>query len=605
MRKYLKPILIFAIGLSLGIAGSVLLLESNSARNEDGSKGTTATEFDSPADSDDIRELRESHGTTSEVVVSLNDLTQVHDAFQRNHELYSKLANIGEDELASLLRKSNEVEHVKHREQIQVAIVRKLASTNPSSALGHIQELPGSSQSSLIYEVFQEWAASSVDDAVDEASSLRGSQRAHALRAILETRSDLSDIDVRQIGRKLGNETLALKLNTANKVAELIDQPERAWYFILNDETNDVAQWDLLKEVVEAWKDQKGFEVLLHIQEADFAEPELRKSLVRAIIEYDPLGAFTYVQEFPHRERTEMSRVIATCWASIDPTSAIESISSVEPLSLRESLLNSAVATWARSDPTDILDNIDKISSERRVDVLHFALHALASSSPHEALQRLKELKEYVGEDLYITESIVAAWSLDNPAEAVDWILTEHKQDKKRRIDLLDWALPRLVHENPYLAFEIAQEHSDESDWQLEVDVIRALTDSGQVEIAQEMLPRLRKDSRYSGYALVGISKVKNDEPDEVWRLAEELQGRERGLYYLEVFEAWTQFSGVQLFEEIQSLKSANARSLAARLLIRNNLRNPVLNESQIESAWTHLTDSDRASVERSINRRR
>lgn len=593
------------MGLTLGIAGSVLLLDAYSVRTDAVIQGTSATEVDSPLGSKDVRKFGESVDTSSKMAARLNDLAEVHDAFQRTHELYSMLAHLGQDELTRLLRKANEIEHVKRREQIQVAIVRKLSSTDPSSTLGHIQELPSSSQSPLIYEVFQEWAASSVDDAVDEASSLRGSQRAHALRAILETRSDLSDIDVRQIGRKLGNETLALKLNTANKVAELIDQPERAWYFILNDETNDVAQWNLLKEVVEAWKDQKGFEVLLHIQEADFAEPELRKSLVRAIIEYDPLGAFTYVQEFPHRERTEMSRVIATCWVSIDPTSAIESISSVEPLSLRESLLNSVVATWARSDPTDILDNIDKISSERRVDVLHFALHALASSSPHEALQRLKELKEYVGEDLNITESIVAAWSLDNPAEAVDWILTAHKQDKKRRKDLLDWALHRLVHENPYLAFEIAQEHSDESDWQLEVDVIRALTDSGEVEIAQEMLPRLRKDSRYSGYALVAISKVKNDEPDEVWRLAEELQGRERGMYYLDVFEAWAQFSSVKLFEQIQTLKSENARSLAAKILIRNNVRNPVLNESQIESAWVHLTDSDRVSVERSLNRNR
>lgn len=589
------------MGLTLGIVGSFLLFGWDSSPNGIDGRDLTRNDIDNSSSSQDARKTSALHG----MAASLEDLSELQDAFQRNHELYAMIASVGEDELSNLLRQSNEIEHAKRREQIQLAIVRRIASIDPSSALRHTQELPGSSQSSLIYQLFREWATSSLGDAVAEASLLSGSLRATALRAILEASNDLPDIEVREIGRKLKNETLALKLNTANKVAELIEQPEQAWHLILEDETNDVAQWDLLIEVAEAWRDHSGFEVLARIQEADFADSELRESLVRAVVESDPQGAFAHVQDFSYRDRTVMSRVIAICWARIDPKNALESISSVEPPTLRESLLNSMIETWARSDPTDVLDNIDKISSEKRVNALHFALTALASSSPHEALRRLNELEKYVGQDLYITASIVFAWSRNKPKEAVDWILAAHKQDKKRRRDLLDWALPRFVHENPYRAFEIAQEHSDESDWELEVDVIRELTESGQIEIAQQMLPRLQEDSRYLGYALVGISKVQNNEPEEVLRLAEELQGRERGLYYLDVFDAWAQFNSVQLFDQIQSLKSENARSLAASILIRNNHRNPVLDESQIKSAWMHLTDSDRATVERSINRSR
>ncbi len=589
------------MGLTLGIVGSFLLFGWDSSPNGVDGRDLTRSDLDNSSGSQDTRKISDFHG----MAASLQDLSELQDAFQRNHELYAMIASVGEDELSNLLRQSNEIGHAERREQIQMALVRKLASTNPSSALGHIQELPGSSQSSLTYEVFQEWAASSVDDAVDEASSLRGSQRAHALRAILETRSDLSDIDVRQIGRKLGNETLALKLNTANKVAELVEQPEQAWYFILNDETNDVVQEDLLREVAETWRDQEGFEVLARIQDANFTDSELRNSLVQAVVGLDPQGAFAYVQEFPQYERTVLSSVVATCWASIDPESALRRISTVEPAALRESLLDSVFDTWAKSDPGALLDKIENISTNRRSTVIRDTLRELALSAPHDAIRRLNEVEKYLGDDLYIVASIVEAWSRHDSAGAVEWILTVHDGDKKRRRDLLEWVLPRFVHVSANKAFEIAQEHSDENDSELEVDVIRALTDRGQVEIAQEMLPRLREHSKNIGYAVVGIAKVKDNEPEEVVRLAEELQGRDRGSYYVRVFHEWAQFDGVQLFERIQSFQSLHTRSLAARILIQNNQRNPILNESQIESAWVQLTDSDRAGVERSLNRNR
>lgn len=601
MRRYLIPISIFVTGLALGILGSFLLFGWDSPPNDVDSRDLSRGDVDSSSSSQDVRKISEPH----RMAASLKDLSELRDAFQRNHQLYSMLASVDEDELASLLRQSNEIEQPNRREQIQMAIVHKLASTDPSRALRHIQELSSLSQSSLVYEVFQGWAASSLEDAVAEASSLPGSQRANALRAILETRSDLSDIDVRQIGRKLGNEALALKLNTANKVAELIEQPEQAWYFILNDETNDVVQEDLLREVAETWRDQEGFEVLARIQDANFTDSELRNSLVQAVVGLDPQGAFAYVQEFPQYERTVLSNVVATCWASSDPESALRRISTVESAALRESLLDSVFDTWAKSDPGALLDKIENISTNRRSTVIRNALRELALSAPHDAIRRLNEVEKYLGDDLYIVASIVEAWSRHDSAGAVEWILTVHDGDKKHRRDLLKWVLPRFVHENANKAFEIAHEHSDENDSKLEVDLIRALTDRGQVEIAQEMLPRLREDAKNIGYAVVGIAKVKDNEPEEVVRLAEELQGRDRGSYYVRVFHEWAQFDGVQLFERIQSFQSLHTRSLAASILIQNNQLNPVLNESQIESAWMHLTDADRVRVERAISRNR
>lgn len=605
MRKVLIPILIFASGILVGLASFALILAPDSSQRDTNIRKQAKSDRDATPGSELVVGSSEVILDTAKLVTRLLELSEIQDAFQANYELYAMLRSTGKDELVALLRQSDEIEHVGRREQVQIAIVRKLASQDPSEALRQVQALPDSDWTSMIYELFQEWSVSNLDGAVAGAATLTRLQRDTALKAILETRSKLPPTEFRRIGRRLGNEILALRLSAAIETSELMAQPQQAWNLILNDETNDALQSDLLIEVVEAWKNQDGLAIITYILEANLADTELQDSLVRAVVESDPQSAFVYVQEFPATERAELTKVIASCWARSDPKSALEVISSVEPPSLREILQDVVVETWAKFDPLAVIEDIEDFGTSQRASVVRHALRELALLSPYEAIKRLNEVQKYVGEDANIHASIVEAWSRHDPSGAVDWILTAHNQDKIHQRNLLDWVLPRLVAENPNKAFAIAQEHSDEIDSELEVVVIRALTDSGQTEIAKEILPRLRKSSRPIGYALVGISKVKNNEPGEVLHLAEDLQGSERGLYYADVFDGWAKFNGVQLFEQLQSFQSVHTRSLAASTLIRYNQLNPVLSESQIESARQHLTDSDRARLERSINRNR
>lgn len=184
----------------------------------------------SPALSTDGNAIRDGEsprydaGTTI-VVGGLDDLAAIESTFERTYQLHGLLLAADENQLNNYLTESSDFESPTLREQVQSAVVQRLAELDPRSTLNAIAKLPDGQGQSLIAVVFGEWSVQDLDGALVRAKSLSESERLTALDGILTNRGDLSDSLQQQIARELGHEQYAMQAQSSGRSPHLVEIP--------------------------------------------------------------------------------------------------------------------------------------------------------------------------------------------------------------------------------------------------------------------------------------------------------------------------------------------------------------------------------------------
>ena len=516
--------------------------------------------------------------------------------------LHSTLSNATEQELKDWWTHSQEIERGSHRKIAQTAILQHLTKMNPQEALLVIEEVSKFDVDVLLKSVFAQWSISNLDGAVEAASKLSGVQRLVATQTIIETRDDLSGTERRSIAGQLGGEEQYLQSVSDSLAARSIADPNEAFEILRTDDVADSLQIESLSIVVEAWFEQIGFEVLSNIytefEDNSRDSDRVRRHLVRRVVQANPAEALQYVRALPEgRKQSFLAKEIVSAWARTNPKAALTAAATFESIALVAELEKTISGSWAVANPSEFIDNFEKIPEASRGDSLPSAFMQLAHRNPSEAIAKLEAVEKRIKNVSMIEELIVRAWTMQDPDATAGWVIKRFDLDDPQRFRSLRIVLPHLTQLDPKRAFELAiVEPTPDRGLRLENYVISTIAMDGDIEQALELLPRAKDRDPFT-YADVGVALFRESRTEEALELGVNFSGRDHQFYYERFFSEWFEADPKDLYESLDGLPSKNIRSSAASKLIAGNRANPIFTDEQIERIENFLNFEDEARL--------
>lgn len=594
MKQTAKSSLLLLAGISIGIGLTVVILAGYSILSERDNTnsaqlaGESAT-LQQPAELS-LGASDSAQASDPQAIAALSS------SFARKTALFALLTDADAEELLEILKNSNEISPASRRGEIQSAVFQKLALIDPEIALREVQKKPRLEQDPLLHSLFEEWSSTSLENALAQAESLRGSQRETALRAILHSRDDLAEDQRLQLAKQLGNENLAKTLIANQKIFEHTGSPSEKWKFIVNDGVDNRDQLELLVQVAELWSVEIGWKVLSRIHEDYREDYRVYLTLIESLSKLDPQGALDFLSEVELEERELVGSVVVDSWAKTDPIAALNALQGIEPPRLRKSFVDGLAYVWARNDPVHLVENVNLLGQAERIRPLEYALGKIAQSSPEEALRQLELLVDSIEDTSTITRRIIYEWSEQDPQAAVDWIMSNYNIEDPRRSSLLPDALGKLSLEDPNKAMAIALEQPVLEDrYPPEYRIILEMSQNADADNTVAMLARVRPDprseSRSNAFYFVGKALIRNDRPDDALKLALQLSEAERGAYYSDITWAWAYDNPLQMFEYLEKLPNADVKSTFATALVASNEHLPILTKQQMETVRNYVQD--------------
>ena len=589
----------FAMGLVFGIL-AIVAIQNFVPRDEQSTQEVAQGEFVQTTTDSTTRT-----STTDRIDVGRFQEVFKHDSISEQYlALHTTLSHTTEQELKDWWIQSKNIERSSHREIAQQIILRNLTAINPQQAVQYLNEVSPLLADALLRTIFNEWAVLDLDGAIQAAAKLLRTRRTVALEAILKTRDDLSEDELRAIAVQLDRAETYDKLSSEVKALQSIANPRESWSILLNDNVDDSLQTESLVTVAEAWHEQIGFEVLSKIY-AEIDDFGSKVYLLEAIARVDPAGALEYTYGLnANYDKLNLSTIIVRDLAKRDAPAALNAISSLEPSSFSSKLEETAATTWARTAPANVIENVGAIPEQFRLSALESAFATIARRDPMEALDKITSVDAYVGNTSSILNKIVTEWSYQQPDVVADWVVKNFIQDDSQRRSLLMQVLPRLARQDPDHAFELAKTYTSTTHQGVGLDylVIRELASVGNLEAAKQFLPQVKESSKSAVYSTVGELMIRESEELEALELGKNLSEKQQDFYYVRVMSLWAATKPKKLYESLKDLPTDSLVSKAALHLILTNRRQPVLSKEQIDHATSLLSFDDELHLNRIIN---
>lgn len=531
---------------------------------------------------------------------ALTELVKIKSNFQLSAALYTYLAEVDDRDLTDMLRLSENIESRTQRETVQTIIIRKIATTDPNEVLRWIADVPRVRRTPLLRGLFHEWTLKNQDDATVGLQSLSGSDQETALESILSTCDEYFKANLLMVARDLGLEEIVLNDFSSTIILGMLDNPSTAWNSVVNDAIDDAQQLDSLKLIMSEWKEQEGFDVLLHARALfpDTADLSVLSELIEGVVGSQLEDAFTYLQGLSREARGELPSALVLVAARIDPQLALQQIAawSDDPIFLQ--LQQTVANTWARTNPRSMLDSLASLPQGTRLDAMKIAFTHLAFVSPEEAIQYLDIAKNFLGSEVTLAEIIAKQWSITDPEAALNWSLSYSESNSPMREILLRSVLRNLVATDVQKALELSGDlrstriHLTQAPY----DVVWELTQMGKIDDAIALLPQLEEHPRYFAISDLGEILVRAGDPHTAIDLGDEVPSLSAPLvgpasYFNGVFHEWATRDPQLLFDSLQTVTSPGLRSLAAKILLDRQETRPVLSKDAMESIETLLSE--------------
>ncbi|MCY4144784.1 MAG: hypothetical protein OXG08_13990 [Gammaproteobacteria bacterium] len=590
----------FFLGIGVGALVSWLL----------GSYGTqdlpTNVDAAIPINSTDSQARKENSVATAAIASHLNSLTvrsleelkQIESPYDRSLALRNTLVGLDIEQSLNLLDKSLNLPVGSSRDEMQSAIIQRLAQVSPKTALSRALELNARISNQLVSRVYVEWAHSDLNGAVLAALPLDQKSKESALNAILNERTDLPAEALRAIARDLGNEQMAIRLIAQREIEDALTKPEEKWdELVAKFQDDSQNSWDLAR-VAKSWVKTNGLSALDQIATAITnlqTRAEVLRSVLRSVAETDPLAAFEYALNSENDPSDSIVFSVTSVWAQSDPRAALAAVSAIDDNSRRHQLEESIVLLWATEEPIEVLDGIGSLPATHQVLATVEAVSAIAWISPQNASMKVTELTPGAAK-ARAASMVVAVWSLEDPKKALDWILNEPSVEDLRT-QLLATNIPELVKVDPELAMSTALALPLADGEKIESLVIHALA-VNDVDSTIKFLPQLRTEgSRSLAYQSIGQSLVNTGRFEEVVSFAyEEVPDAHLADYFSSIVDSWARQDSVELLRSMDRLPSGSIRSKAASAILSQERSS--LTANQLERTRQFLTAQDANSHE-------
>ena len=582
LKSYLEPgSIIVGVGLGCVLVAAVALYSTFllQVQSEDG-RASQSDNLESVEDNV-LEDLKSFLGTNPSGESS---------EFVRKTQLYEFLERTSENRLAVLLRQSENIDDQSWRHTTQSLTLRRLTATNPHKALNLASSYPREQRKRLVENVFSEWSLMDLSAAATAGIKRQGVDRDIALRAILQTRTDLSESRRVAIGRQFDREELTQRLVRDESAPTLSENPEETWTSTIESTRDLLPVFDSLVRIAKAWVELDGVGALKPILESlknRFGSKVIAEEIISVVAQSNPSGAFEQVALNPDFKES-LTRLTGT-WATIDGVAALHSVATVEDYATRQDLLSVVMGRWADSDPKGLLENRNQFPPEMLLRVLNLATGKIARRDSEEVIRLIESLRSEGINTWTVEDSFVKAHSVIDPSSTLDWVLAEASVDNPYRADMLRRAIVEMARRDPARAMEAALNQPIDGGGPIEESVVEIVV-RADVDAAIEFLGQVRDEAKSGSFLHVGRALVEQGEPLEALDLGEKLHEDHQDLYYSQVFQIWAHSYPEQLLNDLEDLPSDHIRSIAALSLLRKNADGTVLNSDQVEYVESQLS---------------
>ena len=551
--------------------------------------------------------------------------------FERNVAFASWILKLNEDKVGDWLNQSTQNSwnvKPKTRKDFQSLFFNRLVELNPAQALEFALQRLEPNRSTMMTEVFQEWAQVNLSDAIGRVKSLPSHDRRLVLNSVFKSNEEFSPDEIRTIEREFAIDANPSKQSRGatlssdhgirpastqidSLVRNSIDNPAKVWYDIVEKARPNAIHYQDLTDVATAWVNESGIDALDVIRES-LTDYEIRRNVVgRTLIELMqtmPEEALDFAVKRNITGRTETIKSMVNRWARVDPIATLNWVHAMPSSGLRRLLEQNVIKQWlpafpqvgqSEGNPSDILESLHLIPEELRGVASERAIQELAwRTSPSEAVEALWHLDEH--SKLAASRMLLKEWLRKDEKGAIEWART-HPEIEDVRSEVLHTLVWSLAPKDPQFAFQIARELPTPSHgFGLEGEL---LTNSFGLKLdsAMELLPQVREGkTKLIAYVTIGTALLRSGRIQESLGLGSQLP-TERGFaksYYLRISTAWAHRDPQGLLDGMHQFPTDEVRSEIAAQQIRWNSSTNYFSEEQIQSLRRFLTDEHQDLME-------
>ena len=538
--------------------------------------------------------------------------------------------------LLEMLSQSREIESKRFRHIVQEVVIQGLASVNPTEAMERIYDVaprppepnpnwdartlatwrmeylvPGRAED-LIRIIYQEWSLSDLEQALQHAKTLGELQAQAALNGIVDSRDDLTRVELLEIAGQLNIEISGSDFIASEMASETIADADAAWQSYLESNKENLAvrvrgegQTQLLESIARELLDKHGIDVIYTIDQQlpddDRARSWILIRFINQARKIDPEGAIQIATSLkPDRYRSiNASPMIG--WADSDPFAALDAALVYEDDEIRNDLLRGihlSPRTW--DDPQSLIEHIAAYPRERTTSTFNRAVSTLARQSPDVAATHISNVLEH-RDKMRIATEIVQEWASRDVVSALEWV-SESPDIQDLKNPLLDVVLTELVYTDPQLALQTALEQPiGEDNVGSESQVIQAMA-SFDLESAVAMLARSRNEqTKFDTAVGLGAVMLQSADSNGIFEVSAQLSAPNRAAFFESLLSTWTYHDPYGLYENINRFDSDELRSYAAlSLLQESNLGRGIfsLTDEQHDEVTSFLTENQLTSLD-------
>lgn len=492
---------------------------------------------------------------------------------------------------------------------LEVAILQRLSSVNPTEALRLAVAGEDDAWAPLMPTVFEVWAIEDLESAIDHARNLDHYFRQDAWEGIVSAKPtwETSNLQTLAAQLEIDPEEFTESLTSLIDV-EQVGDAKKVWHEFA-ELARDVDEWysvELLGPLAIQWYNKEGFEALDEIDAQRDLSPDLRERVLRSVLLHvgreSPRLALEYLLELPNTYAWVASSLIGQ-WARVDLPAALEFAGTVPQSDLRETMQQWVASEWAHQDPQDLLRNLTVLPESVRWMAVPNAIEVVAQYS----LQEAGALALQIGDPKlrsYAVNWLFPIWSKQEPSTLLDWLLGDPAFEA-----IADSVRRRLVFTvvdiDPRRAFALAlkhpiteQEQGSSSAIGLESEALREIAEFD-VGLALELLPKSRGgQTKLNATYYIGNALVYQGDLEQAFDLAQQLPVSSRESYFNRIIANWRGQDPIGLLEAIDEFPTAPLRSRVAYFLLQWDRWYCVLGSAQVETLQQRLNRIDRDNLQ-------
>ena len=417
--------------------------------------------------------------------------------FERTVALHELIEGASTEDLLAHLKRSSSLGN-SLREEIQLAIIQRIAAKDPMVALDAVSEHQSDQDHVLLSAVYREWAVLDLNQAIEHARSLDLDAKKAIVQSMLLAREDLPPLQRREMARQLDIEWLAIEVLDRNSDSPTIQDPEQEWTaFVDRNSENlgspDETQRRMMTHIGSAWVLRDGVNAIDNLIESlstQTAKGKISELVARQVAESDPRLAFDLAIHVRSLGVIGTTSLVMSQWSRVDPLSALNAVSTLEAKYLRGKLQTDVLQMWANTDPKSLLNQANDLADQLQSVARTQAILSLAYRSPQEAAEYVGQIEKQ--EDLdQVARAVAINWSTSDISGALQWIENEASIAHNRDV-LRTAAISGLARSDPQQAMQVAlAQPVNEDGVGPEAEVIDAIKFQD-MDTAVSLLPQVR-----------------------------------------------------------------------------------------------------------------